>query len=395
MTFKGLARSGQKSRDSIATHPSILPIPIIGNDTLVLWQEPHVVTYETTASSDVIVHAAVPSNNKYANFLRDTKTNEAYGTVASSSRGLLVTDTGASATTNIVEFAGTGTSVVGSEEDWTTPSNITADDSSVATVTLSNQTDWLYASNFGFAIPSGATINGIEVTINKSAVDNFGEVFVYDTDVQLYDGSAFSGDNKEKAAAWPTSLTDSVYGGSSDAWGVTLTPAMVNDSSFGVGLQAEHQLGGNSAVTTVDYITLEVFYSTDSLDNSLNKILMDSGDVLEWICAKGLKDVANITSATPVIDTDSERTNVSFTASSTSTFPMTFPLSLDSPTISVEVSNNGGSDWVSVSNGDQANFTTIGTELRMRWTASTDNSYWKTSNTAGYEKPIILLFKTT
>ena len=88
----------------------------------------------------------------------------------------------------------------------------------------------LLASSFGFTIPSDETIVGIEVTFNKRA-DAANQVL--DGVVQL----TLGGDNKADGSYWPfPGNTDLVYGGASDLWSLTPTPADVNDSGFGVNL---------------------------------------------------------------------------------------------------------------------------------------------------------------
>ena len=59
-------------------------------------------------------------------------------------------------------MSGTGTGI------WLTPGNIIAADTNFATVTLSGATShYLEGSNYGFAIPANAAINGIVVTIGR------------------------------------------------------------------------------------------------------------------------------------------------------------------------------------------------------------------------------------
>lgn len=53
---------------------------------------------------------------------------------------------------------------------WTNPSNITADDGTYATVSLDTQTSHdLIASNFGFTLPAGAVVQGIQIGIEAKA----------------------------------------------------------------------------------------------------------------------------------------------------------------------------------------------------------------------------------
>ncbi len=72
-------------------------------------------------------------------------------------------------------MAGTGSQVPGpGSGQWTDPENITANDTSYATVDVTQggmfgyyHTYYLQGTNFGFNIPSGSTINGIQATIGR------------------------------------------------------------------------------------------------------------------------------------------------------------------------------------------------------------------------------------
>lgn len=62
--------------------------------------------------------------------------------------------------------SGTNNSTTGTIA-WNTPENITASDNAYASVSTSANTNYLFGTNFGFAIPSPANIDGIRVDIEK------------------------------------------------------------------------------------------------------------------------------------------------------------------------------------------------------------------------------------
>src|SRR5581483_9981120 len=145
---------------------------------------------------------------------------------------------------------------------WSSPSNAqTSDDSyAFASSGLSpGQTShYLKATNFGFAIPNGATILGVLVEIERVA-DPF--ITVTDSTVKLVKAGAVSGNNKATATAWPTSDAYASYGGSNDLWGVALTPADVNASNFGVVISATCTGGSGANFVGIDHIRITVFYT--------------------------------------------------------------------------------------------------------------------------------------
>jgi len=65
------------------------------------------------------------------------------------------------------ESAGAGSTAAPGTVAWSNPNNITASDNSYATAS-NGTTQTITASNFGFALPSNAVIDGIEVSIERS-----------------------------------------------------------------------------------------------------------------------------------------------------------------------------------------------------------------------------------
>ncbi|MBU2019881.1 MAG: hypothetical protein KJ941_09570 [Bacteroidetes bacterium] len=141
------------------------------------------------------------------------------------------------------------------------PSNILSSDNSRSLVTASvlNQlSHFIVGSNFGFVVPGAATITGVEVMIEKSAV-GIGDA-ITDNSVMLFNGGSSISLNRKKTGSWPLSDTYFTYGSDSDLWGAALTPAIVNSSAFGVGLSAA--LGGiGLPAARIDHIQMRVFYS--------------------------------------------------------------------------------------------------------------------------------------
>lgn len=163
---------------------------------------------------------------------------------------------------------GTGTNEVISGSDWINPGNITASDDSRSTAALTGSaslrfTQYLIASNFGFSIPSGATIDGILVEIERSATTTSGSP--RDLIVQLTDDAAstgLAGDNKaDTATTWPTTDAYASYGGASDTWAFSPTDSIINASGFGVLIRAQKTSGETSTTVRVDHVRITVYYT--------------------------------------------------------------------------------------------------------------------------------------
>jgi hypothetical protein len=140
---------------------------------------------------------------------------------------------------------------------WATRSNanVSDDNYAVATLGFNAESQFLRAEDFGFSIPGGATIDGVVVGVERSLTLAF---TVTDSIVRLYTGS-FVGSNKATGTTWPTSDTYEDHGGAADVWGATLTPAIVNASTFGVGVSCI--ASGLGADAQIDHIRITVFYS--------------------------------------------------------------------------------------------------------------------------------------
>lgn len=203
---------------------------------------------------------------------------------------------------------------------WTSPANIGADDATEASITAATYdspdiSELLVASNFGFALPSGATILGITVEIDRrSIIAGSGADFR----VQLAKGTTFAslvGTNKAATGTtWPSSSTVATYGGSADLWGATWSDTDINASSFAVMLSASAKIanadiGVDFIRVTVDYTAPVVRTTTDGL--GMSDTVTRVGSFLRTVAdALGLGDVATQSksggSLTTYVDDDFE-----------------------------------------------------------------------------------------
>lgn len=161
--------------------------------------------------------------------------------------------------------AGAGANRDSGTDAWldATLGNITAsDDSRVFTDesgTGLRLSDHLQATSFGFAIPAAVTILGIEVSIEKRS--NTAATIAKDSDVKLLKAGSQVGNNKaDTVTRWNTgSDGTATYGSSTDLWGTSWSSTDINDSNFGVEIQASLENSG-SGVAMVDHISITVYY---------------------------------------------------------------------------------------------------------------------------------------
>lgn len=173
-----------------------------------------------------------------------------------------MTDTGA-------VFARTGASDARHTGNaWLSPTNIYANDNteSVCSFAMGSGTSkYLRASNFGFAIPTGATIDGIVVTIGKKSATTDAANYIQDSHVLIVkaDNTIGTTDYADTVTKWSTTETAFTYGGATDKWGETWNEASIEDSDFGVVLCVAGTQGDFEGTPTarVDYITITVYYT--------------------------------------------------------------------------------------------------------------------------------------
>lgn len=120
-------------------------------------------------------------------------------------------------------------------------------------------TDYIIARNFGFSVPANVTINGVQIDLNWIG-QNAGTGVL--SGVQLYYLGSPLGNVKAPGIQNQAFSADTLQGSSGDTWGATLTPAIVNDSTFGFGVQITTQLAGGSDRSFVNSMGITVFYST-------------------------------------------------------------------------------------------------------------------------------------
>lgn len=167
-------------------------------------------------------------------------------------------------------LANAGTSE--NSDAWTNTGNIVSDNGTEASITAATYdspdiSQLLVASNFGFAIPAGSTIDGITVEIDRR---DGGIGAASDNRVQLATGTTFAdlvGTNKAATTTdWPTASAVATYGGAADTWAAGLTAAQVNAAGFAVMLSVQADAANTDIF--VDYIRVTIAYTEPSPSGS-------------------------------------------------------------------------------------------------------------------------------
>lgn len=149
---------------------------------------------------------------------------------------------------------------------WVNPDNAKASDNDRAICDVAKTTygDWLRCTNFGFTtgdIPSGSTIDGIEVKIEHQTE---APSEITDSALYLRKTSGQIGDDKPSAEDWATSDEEITYGGATDTWNAGLVDTDIVSSDFGVDLSAYNRGISESREARVDCVWVRIHYTAEA-----------------------------------------------------------------------------------------------------------------------------------
>ncbi len=162
--------------------------------------------------------------------------------------------------------SGDCTHVASTNLDWTSPGNAFSDNSSYAQVAGLDgadplSSDYLQCVNYGFSIPSGVTISGIVVTLERKS-DSTGNGGSSDKAIRVVKGGTIGTTDRSTATAYTTSDVKEDHGSSSDLWGDTFSVSDVNASNFGAAIRVQKaSSAGGSHTVTVDAVQVTVHYT--------------------------------------------------------------------------------------------------------------------------------------
>ncbi len=167
---------------------------------------------------------------------------------------------GEAAAVKQVEYPTSIVEVARGETSWTSPGDVDLSDdvrASVLPPALGGESEYLLVTDFGFSIPSGATITGIQVVPEGYYVWNDNRAFVYgfarksgQTTPAVYTGVTLM------ATEWQWRL-----GSQTELWLDTWTPADINSSGFGAYVWVSNEDSYVSNSIYLDSISINVFYT--------------------------------------------------------------------------------------------------------------------------------------
>ncbi len=130
---------------------------------------------------------------------------------------------------------------------WTNANNIKAEDGNFAEwYQPSGNIEYLSATNFGFSIPAGSTINGVTVKIKGKVSSS-----TYNFYANAYDSW--------ESCALTTTNTEYTLGSSSELWG-GINLALVNSSNFKIRLEPSQR----GITYYIDCVKVAIYYTESS-----------------------------------------------------------------------------------------------------------------------------------
>ena len=142
-------------------------------------------------------------------------------------------------------------------------------------------TDYVVAHNFGMSMPANVRVDGVLIGLNWAG--QYAGTGVLSGVALFYQGAIIGqvkGPGILNAQFIGASGTTITQGGNSDTWGTVLDAAIVNDNTFGFGVQITTQESGGSDRSFLYTFTITVYYTvlnttltcTPSLDPQVNVI---------------------------------------------------------------------------------------------------------------------------
>lgn len=141
---------------------------------------------------------------------------------------------------------------------WSSAGNILASDdarANTANLISGDISNYLTATGFGFAIPTGATIDGIVVEWERSGAASV----IEDEAVRIIKGGVIGSTDRSSANVWGAEAYET-YGGVADLWGETWTDDDINAATFGCAIAAQNNTGTNRQAR-IDHVRITVHYT--------------------------------------------------------------------------------------------------------------------------------------
>lgn len=148
---------------------------------------------------------------------------------------------------------------------WTDPNNATGsgtgDYASIIATASSEYTHYLKLTNFGFSLPAGATIDGVQLQIRNAGIPTGTGFFAWNA-IKLVNASGTIGTANKATGTLNSSFTTSTFGGSADTWAGEASAIDWNDADAGcaISVGTTPTITGDSYLY-IDYVQIIITYT--------------------------------------------------------------------------------------------------------------------------------------
>ncbi len=133
--------------------------------------------------------------------------------------------------------------------------------SNTLALTGTQLTNYLKCTNYSFAIPAGATINGIAVRVERK-ISSTTRTTAKDNAMRIVKAGAIGTTDRSTATLYTAADVAEVHGGAADLWGQIWTPADINAATFGAAFSANvTTTRANARTVSVDHMPITVTYT--------------------------------------------------------------------------------------------------------------------------------------
>lgn len=151
---------------------------------------------------------------------------------------------------------------------WSNLSNgAGSNDSDATTVVLfdGEESKSIIFSNFSCNLPTDSTINGIQVEVRESCINETRATGAWTNIRLMLDGAAVGNNKAVSIPEINTIKTTVVLGGISDLWGTTPTYTQINNSNFGIILKAiDADAIRDSTTISLYWLRVTIYYTDNS-----------------------------------------------------------------------------------------------------------------------------------
>lgn len=195
--------------------------------------------------------------------------------------------------------------------------------SAATTTAIGTQlTHYLKCSNYGFAIPAGATINGIAVRVERKVSSK--STSAKDNAMRIVQGGVIGAIDRSTATLYTAADVVEMHGGVADLWGLAWTPADINALDFGAAFSASVTTTKASARTlSVDHMPITVIYTPAATKPHHIQIEHDGSGQTCRAETLTLTACANAACTAPHFNTASVSGNVTWAGNPGGTLPFT------------------------------------------------------------------------